>query len=159
MNNNRFKPAIALFGAALICLSPLATSHFDDKQVPQSYRQSYFALLALNFGPMAAMVKGEIPWNDAAFQGYADDLATAASLNIVRGFPEGSHTGQTRAKPEIWENMEDFKAKSQDMKTSTVALQQAAASGDKDAIIGAFKKTGGSCKACHDEYKSENYLN
>ena len=36
-------------------------SHFDDnEQVPQSYRQSYFALLAANFGPMVAAVKGEI---------------------------------------------------------------------------------------------------
>lgn len=159
MNSNRFKPAIALLAAVMICLSPLAVSHLDDKQIPQSYRQSYFTLLALNFGPMAAMVKGEIPWDQNAFQGYADDLATAASLNLSRGFPDGSHTGQTRAKPEIWENLDDFNSKSEDMKRATIELQRAASSGDKGAIVEAFKTAGGSCKACHDEYKSENYLN
>jgi cytochrome c556 len=98
-------------------------------------------------------------WNDESFQHFADDLATAASLDIARGFPEGSHTGQTRAKPEIWENKTDFDSKIGDLKEATMALKIAAVTGDKGKIMEAFKATGGACKACHDDYKSKNYLN
>ena len=159
MKKNMIKAALAITGIGIMLSSPMAISHFDDKAIPQSYRQSFFALLAANFGPLAAMVKGEIPWNQAAFQHYANDLATVASLDLARGFPEGSHTGQTRAKPEIWENKADFESKIADLKEASMALKIASASGDKGKIIESFKATGGACKACHDDYKAENYLN
>ena len=48
--------------AALVLINaPLAFSHLVDEEAMQSFRQSYFTLLAMNFGPMAAMVKGEMP--------------------------------------------------------------------------------------------------
>ena len=119
----------------------------------------FFTLVALNFGPMAAMVKGEIPWNQGAFEHYANDMVTVISLDFTRGFPEGSHTGKTRAKPDIWENMADFESKFDDLKSAANALQEAAASGDKEAIVEKFKATGGACKACHDDYKAKDYLN
>lgn len=159
MKKQAIKTALAITSIGIMLSSPLAISHFDDKAIPQSYRQSYFALLAANFGPLAAMVKGEMTWNDESFQHFADDLATVASLDLARGFPEGSHTGQTRAKPEIWDNKTDFDSKIGDLKEATMALKIAAVTGDKGKIMEAFKATGGACKACHDDYKSKNYLN
>ena len=58
----------------------------------------------------------------------------------------------------IWENMEDFSAKMDDLRSTSAALQTAAASGDRKAIGKAVGDVGQSCKACHDEYKSEDYL-
>ena len=37
-------------------------------------------------------------------------------------------------------------------------LDDAAESGDRELIAEAFAATGGACKACHDEYKSKDYL-
>jgi cytochrome c556 len=159
MRKYSIKPALALTTLAAVLLSPLAVSHFDDKAIPQSYRQSYFTLVALNFGPMAAMVKGDIPWNQTGFEDYANDLATVTSLDFARGWPEGSHTGKTRAKPEIWENKADFESKFEDLRTAVASLQKSAAGGDRAAIVESFKATGGACKACHDDYKSKDYLN
>ena len=146
--------------AALSCalLSLPAASHFDEEQMPQSYRQSYFALLAANFGPMVAAVKGEIPWDDARMQDWANDLAALSTLDIMRGFVDGSEKGTTRAKPEIWENKDDFNAKMEDLDKALVALQQATAGGDRKAIGEQVGAAGKACKACHDEYKAENYL-
>lgn len=153
------KPLLILTSIAIMLLSPLAVSHFDDKAMPQSYRQSYLALLAANFGPIAAMVKGEAPWNQSALEHYANDLAAVTSLDLMRGFPDGSHTGKTRAKPEIWENKADFESKFEDLRSAASALQETAALGDRDAIVEKFKATGGTCKACHDDYKAKDYLN
>jgi cytochrome c556 len=147
---------LALSGLAL---SPLAISHYDDKEVHQSYRQSYFALMAANFGPMVAMVKGEIPWQENLMASYADQLAALATLDVMRGFADGSDKGTTRAKPAIWENKADFKTKMDALKTEVDALQGVADTGtDREAIAAAVAATGKACKACHDEYKSEDYL-
>lgn len=140
-------------------LASLHTSaHFDDSEPLQSYRQSYFALLAMNFGPIGAMLKGEMPWNESALQGYADDMAALKTLNVMRGFAPGSDKGTTRAKPEIWENMSDFESKLNDLNTAIGALQKASRSGDKKMLAKSVGDVGQSCKSCHDDYKSKEYL-
>ncbi len=149
-------PLVALAGLAL---SPLAVSHLNDKEPLQSYRQSWFAMVGMNFGPMVAMVKGEIPWDEQQVAAYTEQLATLTALNVIRSFAEGSEKGTTRAKPEIWENSEDFGKKMQDMKTAVNALQAAVNEGaDRQAIAGGVGEVGKACKSCHDEYKSEDYL-
>ena len=90
MQINIGKRFVALSVLTSCLFAPLSIAHFDDTQIPQSYRQSYFALLAANFGPLVAMVKGEIPFAQSAAQGYADDFAKVSSLNVERGFPSGS---------------------------------------------------------------------
>jgi cytochrome c556 len=141
-----------------LTLSPLAAPHFDDKEVMQSYRQSWFALLAANFGPMVAMLKGEMAWDDARMSAYAKQLATLGAMDVTRGFSPGTDKGTTRAKPEIWENTEDFNKKLAAMGEATGKLEAAVASGDRGEIIKGIAGTGKSCKACHDEYKSKDYL-
>jgi cytochrome c556 len=150
--------AIASLLAGLAA-APLALSHLDPTQFNLSYRQSVYALLGANFGPMASMIKGEIPWNAEQFQAYSEDLATVASLNISRGFPPGSQGGRTRAKPALWENTADFEEKLEALRTESTKMALVAASGDRQAILQQFQKTGGTCKNCHDEYKSKEYLN
>jgi len=150
---------------ATLCLiagltsAPLALSHLDPSAFHLSYRQSVFALLGANFGPMSSMIKGEMPWDDTAFKGYATDLSRVAELDIMRGFPAGSDGGRTRAKPEIWSNTADFESKIADLRREATLLAEVSRSGDKKAILMQFQKTGGTCKACHDEYKTKDYLN
>jgi cytochrome c556 len=153
---NTILAIITLVGLAL---SPLAISHYDDKEVHQSYRQSWFAMLAVNFGPMVAMVKGEIPWEEMQMAGYADQLAALTTLDVMRGFAGGSDKGTTRAKPEIWENKADFESKMNDLTKAVNALQVVANEGtDRKAIAAQVGATGKACKACHDDYKSKDYL-
>lgn len=149
---------LAAVTALGIGITPLALSHFDDKEMPQSYRQSFFAMVAMNFGPMVSMLKGEIPWDDAQMANWGKELGILATLDATRGFSAGSDKGTTRAKPEIWSNKDDFNAKMKDFSEAATALAAAAGSGDKKAIAGGIAATGKSCKSCHDEYKAENYL-
>lgn len=159
MPHSQRNALLAIVTAAGLALSPMAISHFDDQQIPQSYRQSWFAMLGANFGPMIGMVKGEVPWQEDLMAAYADQLAALATLDVMRGFAEGSEKGTTRAQPEIWENQADFKAKMGDMQKAADALQAVANQGtDRKAISEAVAAVGQTCKACHDEYKSKDYL-
>jgi cytochrome c556 len=158
MSRNARIPLLALAATVALALSQAASSHFDDKQIPQSYRQSFFALLAANFGPMVAMVKEELPWDQARMVAFSGQLDTLLKLDLLRGFPDGSERGTTRAKPEIWENRGDFEQKLEDLRSEVSTLRQTAEGGDRKAIAQQVAATGEACKACHEEYKAENYL-
>ena len=140
-----------------------STTAMADSEDPNAhaleYRKSIMTLIGQNFGPMVGMIKQEIPWDDEAFKGFARDLEHLASLNLKRGYREGSHVGKTKAKPEIWENKADFESKMQDMAEALKKLAKAAEKGEKKDTIEAFKNAGGTCKSCHDDYKSKVYLN
>lgn len=149
--------AIALSAAVL---TPLATAQqMDPNEMALKYRQAAMTLVGQNFGPMAAMVKGEIPWDEAQFNSWAKDLAAVTSINLMRGFRPGSQVGKTRSKPAIWDNMDDFSGQMKEMPELAAKLSSAAQSGDRGAIVEAFKAAGGNCKSCHDDYKSKDYLN
>ena len=152
------KAILSLATVAALAISPLAVSHFNDQEPMQSYRQSAFTLMAMNFGPMNAMLEGEMEWDQKKFERWAEGLDDVAELDILRGFAPGTEKGTTRAKPEIWENMDDFKSKLADLREAAEILDDAAESGDREEIAEAFAATGGACKACHDEYKSKDYL-
>ena len=149
---------LSLAGASCLAASVQVAAHLNDKEPMQSYRQSYFTLLAMNFGPIGSMVKGEMPWDDERLKMFANDLAVLGSMDVSRAFGPDTDKGTTRAKPEIWENKEDFGAKLKDMQGAVADLQTAALSGDRKAIAEATGAAGKTCKSCHDEYKSKDYL-
>jgi cytochrome c556 len=137
-------------------MSAAAIAHQVKDEPQQSYRQSYFALIGANFGPIAAMVQGKLPYSVEGVQERANNLKALSSIDVTSAFSEGSDKGTTRAKPEIWANTADFKAKFADMQEAIVALQ--AAEGEQGAVAKAVGGVGRTCKACHDEYKAKDYL-
>jgi cytochrome c556 len=155
LKTHRLVTGLALTAALA---APLAHAHSDRDEPLQAYRQSFFALLGMNFGPLGAMVKGDIPWDTEQAQRYAADIERLTQLDLLRGFAPTAKEGMTRAKPAIWENMDDFKSKFSDLQDAAADLAEAAATGDRNAIAEQVKATGGACKACHDEYKAKDYL-
>ena len=144
--------------ALLVSLSSAVSAHIEKTEPLQSLRQSYFALLGMTFAPMGDMVKGKIEWDAARFSGWADDLHHAAQFHVERGFAPGTEQGTTRAKPNIWSNMDDFQSKLDDFRAAAASLAEIATEGDPATSREQFVATGGTCKACHDEYKSKDYL-
>ena len=74
-------------------------------------------------------------------------------------FPAGTgpDVGKTGAKPEIWlpQNQQDFAKKLSDYQKAAQALNNDASGNDVNTIKADFAKLGGTCKACHDKYRSE----
>ncbi|MEO6225134.1 MAG: cytochrome c [Sphingomicrobium sp.] len=72
-------------------------------------------------------------------------------------FPAGTgpEVGKTGAKPEIWQDPKDFAAKLATFQRGSQAFDAAARSGNLDAIHARFTDLGGTCKSCHDKYRSE----
>lgn len=74
-------------------------------------------------------------------------------------FPAGTGPDDgvdTDALAAIWENKADFLEKESNFQAALVELSAAADGGNVAAIGEAFKKTGGTCKACHDDYRKDD---
>ena len=153
MKNSRW---VALAGALTFGLSAATMAHQVKDEPQQSYRQSYFTLIAANFGPIAAMVQGKMPYSVEGVQERANNLKALSAIDVTGAFSAGSDKGTTRAKPEIWANTADFQAKFADMQEAMAVLQ--AADGEQGAVAKAVGGVGRTCKACHDEYRAKDYL-
>lgn len=148
------KPWFRTLAIALIPSLTLAgTAAAGDADDAVEYRQSVMGIFYWTTDHMGKMVKGETPFDAGAFKGYADDLAAAAAMDILKGFPEDSITDDSDAKDEIWMDWADFESKVQAMRTQSAKLAEVAAEGDEAAIKDQFGETRKACKGCHDAYK------
>lgn len=69
--------------------------------------------------------------------------------------PQGKEPGQTLAKPEIWQNPDDFAAKVKAFQDEAAMFQTAVAGGDMAVIKAEFEKLGGACGGCHKPYRGK----
>jgi len=123
-------------------------------------RRAFYTLLGANFGPLVAMAKGEVDYDAAQAQLFADNLALMGVYNPLPSMPEGSskddRAGKTRALAKIWSNFDDFKSKLKDFQTAATNIKAEAGKG-RGALGAAVGKLGGTCKACHDDYRAKDF--
>jgi cytochrome c556 len=131
-----------------------AAAQFQKPEDAVKYRKAAFTVMGAHFGRIGAMSAGRVPFDAAAAAANADLVATMSKLPFA-GFGEGTNTGDTRAKPEIWTNRAKFDAAAVKMQEELAKLNVAAKGGNLDAIKTAFGAAGQSCKACHDEFRKE----
>jgi len=119
------------------------------------YRQGIMMAMAWNFGPMGAMVKGDSAFDAGQFAFHAGRLAVLAPM-ALEGFPPSSASAKSEAKPELWNNLDDFKKRTQDLEKATAKLAEVAKGGDEAAMKAEFGAAAKVCKGCHDEYQKEH---
>ena len=131
-----------------------AAAQFQKPEDAIKYRKAAFTVMGAHFGRIGAMASGKAPFDAAAAAANADIVATMSKLPYA-GFIEGTASGETRAKPEIWTERVKFDAAANKMQDEVSKLNVAAKSGNLDQIKVAFGAAGQSCKACHDNYRKD----
>lgn len=96
----------------------------------------------------AAISSGDMETIAASARDVAD-----WSSRMTDYFPEGSDTGDTKARAEIWFDFDDFTSKAQDAENAALQLAGIAEAGDQDKLMDGLKNLSGTCKACHYSYK------
>ncbi len=142
--------------AGLLCALP-AAAQFQKPEDAVKYRQSALSVMATHFGRIGAMVQGRAPFDAAAAAANAELVVTLSKLPFV-AFVDGTAAGTvagTKAKPEIWTERAKFDAAAAKMQEEVVKLNVAAKSGNLDQIKAAFGPVGQTCKACHDNFRSQ----
>ena len=119
------------------------------------YRQSVMGLIGWNFAPLSAMAKAKLAWDAKEFSLRAERIRWLSS-QALEGFTAGAANGgvETDAKPDIWNDFADFRARLDDFIAEAKALDEIARDGDAAKMKEQFHKTAETCKACHDKYKA-----
>lgn len=134
------------------------------------------AAIAVVLGGAVAQVAASLPRNDAMKEmgknmkaikdivtagGPAADVSAPAqkiaeiAAKIPELFPEGSDAADDEAKAEIWQHWDDFTAKAKALQDEATLLASAAGGGDIATVGAQFEKVGGTCGACHKEYRQK----
>ena len=119
-------------------------------------RKAVFTLVGNNFRPIGEILRGNVQYSAVDVAKLSSRVTFLANF-VLEIFPDGSGTGDTQAKPEIWSDRTAFDKRVKDFQEHTQALSKlvAAGGGANDAFKAAAKTVGQDCKGCHDTYRSK----
>lgn len=145
------KPLSAL--AATILVSGPSTIAIAETTSEDAFQYRTYVMTSLrgHIGAVSMILRGLIE-DDGHLAKHAEGLALSAS-ELHRLFQDGSNVGESEALPVIWEEPEEFAAAYAKAEQATAGFSEAAAGGDPDAIMAAFREVGGACRGCHDRYR------
>jgi cytochrome c556 len=131
-----------------------AAAQFAKPEDAVKYRKAALTVTAAHFGRLGAMAQGKAPFDAKSAADNAEIVASMAKLPWA-AFGEGTDGGETKAKPEVWKQNAKFKEAAEKFQTESSKLATAAKSGKEDAFKAAFTATAGTCKSCHDDFRSK----
>ena len=103
---------------------------------------------------LGAMAQGRIPFDAKSATENAEIVAVMAKVPWG-ALIDGTDTGDTKAKAEIWKDSTKFKEYAGKLQLESEKLVLAAKSGNQDAFKTAFTTTSGTCKSCHDDFRNK----
>lgn len=123
-------------------------------------RQGAFQFAGWNMGKIKAQaIDGDVAYNEEQMLAAANSIAAVANSGLGALFGPGTANDKnenTRLKPEFFERPEKAREVAIGFAQAATKLQEVAANGDKAALTAQFDKVGKSCKACHDEFRTED---
>jgi hypothetical protein len=148
------KIMLSLLAVSASAISFSASAQFAKPEDAVKYRKAVFTVAGAHFGRLGAMAQGRVPFDSKVATENAEVVAVMAKLPWA-AFGEGTDTGDTRAKSEIWTQNAKFKENSEKFQLESAKLVVAAKGGKEDAFKSAFNATAGTCKTCHDDFRSK----
>jgi cytochrome c556 len=143
---------------ALASVSAVHAQGGSAEQKAIEERQALFKEIDKAFKPVGEMLKRKMPY-DAAVVGESATKLDELAKKIPDAFKVDTRTVtgvKTKARDNIWTNLPDFKAKSDDMVKAVANLAAAARGGDEKAFRPAAIGVGRACSGCHDNYKDSD---
>lgn len=142
---------LTLASVASIILTGSLAAHTDATNPAVIKRMEAMEAIGGSMKTLSGMAKGEMAF-DAAKANAAVATIAEKGMTVPALFEANEADPATEALPAIWENWDDFVKKSDDM---VMAARGVTAIGDQGAIGAALGQIGGTCKACHDDYRKK----
>jgi cytochrome c556 len=125
----------------------------EDTNNAIKYRQYLMSSISSHYKAIKYLAAGKISQKEQWLP-HTTALNDTAKM-FDSQFPEGSDFGETDAKEAIWENMDDFKQKNQDLVTASNNMIQSLKNKDYAAAAAQVDDLGKTCKACHKKYREK----
>lgn len=120
------------------------------------YRKSAYSFMSWNMGKIKANLDGS--FNKEQTEAAAKAVAAVANSGLGALFGPGTDKEvggeKTRVKAEFFQQQDKVRELAMNFNKEANELAKVAATGDKAAIQAQFGKTGGTCKACHDNFRN-----
>lgn len=154
MKNKTFKVLALTVTTAVttMIVATTAVAQFARPDAAVKYRKASFTVMGTHSARIAAVVKGEVPFNKE------DVVRNAALVHAMASLPWqafGTGTEGGDALPAIWSEAAKFKSAQERLLVATANMNTAANSGELDAVKKAFANVGAACKNCHDDFKKK----
>ena len=124
----------------------------SDAQMSDAAKKRVAAMKTM--GGNMKKLGGAVAGGDNAAAAAAATEINSISSQIPSLFPDGSGTGDTNAKPEIWQNFADFRSKANGVESVSAKVIADANAGtlgsNPKAVVGSIGKA---CTACHNTYR------
>ena len=117
------------------------------------YRKNVMSAMGGHTGAIFA-IAGDKAGDKSHLAAHINSLAATGAI-VVDIFPPESADGDTRAKPEIWQQTAEFAEAVNQLEDATANLQTVFDSGDMAEMGAALKQLGGACKNCHDNFRAK----
>ncbi len=144
----------AVIGTSTLLASGTAAAQAKPEDVIK-FRKGVYQVVGWHVRPMGAMVKGQMPYDQAEFVRNAEIVAMMSTV-APHAFVAGSDKGETKAKPEIWSDAAGFKKVMDNFQAEAGKMVQVAKTATSvDQVRGQFGALGKSCGACHDNYRTK----
>ncbi len=134
--------------AAAAVLAFTATAFADDTA---EMREKLMKQAGGGIGTMAAMAKGQKDFDQAAVKAALEAIADTGH-KFPNYFGEGTENIGDEASPAIWQNMDDFKARSAKLAADAEA-QLAQLPTDAAGLGPVLGAIGPNCGGCHEKYR------
>lgn len=142
----------ALALAALAMSAPAVAA--QDAPPAVEYRKTTMQSIRYHFTALRALAGGAVDYRDhAIYHARALDQLAHMAGDV---FPEGSGGPSSGALPAVWEDREGFLSKLQMLRDASSNAVRATEAGDMAGLGAALRDVGGSCRACHTDYRESN---
>lgn len=122
------------------------------------FRQSAYTVMSWNMGTIKGQVEGE-SYDQARVAAAANSIAAIANSGMGALYAPGTDQGkgwkETRLKSEFFTEQDKVREVGTNFVQQANKLQEVAMNGDKAAVATQFGEVGKACKACHDNFRTE----
>ncbi len=143
------KRTSALLVVALLTATT-ALAHQGVKNRAVLARMNGMSAIAENIKVLGAMAKGKVAFDQEAARAAAQSIARHAG-EAPALFAAREDDPKSEARPEIWDDFEDFTAQAKELEG--IASGLALSLSGPDDLAPALQKLGANCRSCHEAYR------
>ena len=143
--------AVALIGSGIVGIMQATAAPADSVK----YRQAVMRGVGASMGNISAILKGDVAHGANHIRANAEAMQQYAGLTRDAFRENTGATGPTKAKPNTWTAWADFETKSRNFEAEVNKLVELSRGPSPNivAIGDQMKALGGTCGACHREYR------
>ncbi len=146
---------VVICGVVLVAMGGLAYAGFAKPEDAIRYRKAVMIVIGQHFGRLAAVIKGQTPYDKKDVEHNAAVISTMAELPWDAVMSPGSDMGDTTLKASAMQEKDKFMDVARQFEMATQKLTAAANNGDLEAVKAQFGEVAGVCKTCHSTYRKK----